>query len=35
MSLVAAFAGRMYGLRSREVRARLLGRAADRLDATR
>jgi predicted site-specific integrase-resolvase len=35
MSLVATFAGRMYGIRSREARARLLDRAADRLGGTR
>lgn len=35
MSLVASFAGRMYGMRSRQARARLLGRASDRLDSVR
>jgi putative resolvase len=35
MSLVATFAGRMYGIRSHEARARLLDRAADRLGGTR
>jgi len=35
MSLVATFAGRMYGIRSREARARLLDRATDRLEVTR
>ncbi|MFE4678689.1 hypothetical protein [Streptomyces sp. NPDC056721] len=32
MSLVATFAGRMYGLRSREARRRLLAEAEDRMD---
>ncbi|MFC9500648.1 recombinase family protein [Streptomyces sp. NPDC056982] len=32
MSLVATFAGRMYGLRSREARRRPLAEAEDRMD---
>ncbi|MEU7703964.1 recombinase family protein [Streptomyces nodosus] len=34
MSLVATFAGRMYGLRSREARRRLLAEAGERMGAS-
>jgi len=32
MSLIATFAGRMYGIRSKEARKRLLAEAASRTD---